>query len=139
MKIHSNKANVVITYGEEDKMAVHAQLTPSYKLIYQNGEKNCKKKDNVHQKRMWQKNISRLGRILTIFSCDSFCFSGNFLGLYSCDNSNYNYDGNGKSSISSLFLKKLLFVFLWIYCCFLCPSSCDIMRGKKKSILELKY
>ena len=115
-------------------MTILTEFCLSDKLCCQNGDRNYKKKYNKHHKRMWQKNISSLGRKLTTVSCGSFCVSGDFLGLYNYRSNRYNYQHNGKScNSSSFFLNKMFFVFFWLSCCCLCPSSCDNkMRGKKK-------
>ena len=120
-------------------MTIRTELCRSDKLSCQNGDKNYKKKYNKHHKRMWQTDISSFCRKLTTDSCGSFCVSGDCFGLYNYGSNRYNYHRNGKSSIWSLFfLKKMFFVFLWLSSCFLCPSSCDKMRGKKNRKCALK-
>ena len=107
----------------------------SDKLCCQHGDRNYKKKYNKHHKRMlWQKDISSLyRRKLTTVSCGSSFVNSDCQGLYSYGITRYKYHRNGQSSSCSFFLNKMLFVFLWLSCCCLCPSSCDKIRGKKSA------
>ena len=112
-------------------MTIPTKLCRSDKWSCQNGDKNYKKKYNKHRKRMWKKNISSYCRKLTTVSCDSFCVNGDYRGLYKYGSNRYNYHRNGKSFIWSFIPRNSFFVLLWLSCCFLRPSSCDNMRGKK--------
>ena len=117
-------------------MRIPTEICRSDKSCCQNGDRNYKKKYNKHHERMCKKDISSICRKLTTVSCGSFCVSGDYcLGLYNYHGNGLNYSHNGKSSSSSsswmIFLKKMFFVFLWLSCCSIYPSSCDKLRGKK--------
>ena len=120
-------------------MTIETELRRSEKLRCQNGNRNYKKKYNQNHKGMWQKDISSFCRKLTTVSCGSSFVNSDCLGLYSYGITRYKYHRNGQSSSCSFFLNKMLFVFLWLSCCCLCPSSCDKIRGKKSAkFLKLK-